>query len=81
MAVMNDRSQAGSAYMKGRLELMLNRRLLKDDDLGMNEALNEVDENGQGLNVSATFVVKITRDRSQIFDTMSDTQYANTVPL
>ena len=55
MTVLNDRSQAGSAYKEGRLELLINRRVLSDDDLGLFEPLNEVDEHGQSFNVSAKF--------------------------
>lgn len=43
MTVMNSRSQGGSVLKKGRIELMQNRRLQKDDSRGMGEPLNEVD--------------------------------------
>lgn len=33
--VLNDRSQAGSAIKEGRIELMQNRRLFKDDGRGV----------------------------------------------
>uniref|UniRef100_A0A905ATF6 Alpha-mannosidase n=1 Tax=Glossina morsitans morsitans TaxID=37546 RepID=A0A905ATF6_GLOMM len=48
MAVLNDRAQGGSSTEEGALELMLHRRLLSDDNLGVGEALNEI-ENGRGL--------------------------------
>uniref|UniRef100_A0A1A9UWS6 Glycosyl hydrolase family 38 C-terminal domain-containing protein n=1 Tax=Glossina austeni TaxID=7395 RepID=A0A1A9UWS6_GLOAU len=48
MAVLNDRAQGGSSTEEGALELMLHRRLLRDDNLGVGEALNET-ENGRGL--------------------------------
>jgi hypothetical protein len=35
MAVMNEVNEAGSAYVDSRIELIINRRLFKDDDLGM----------------------------------------------
>ena len=44
MTVMNDRPQGGSAYDKGRIELMINRRVLSDDGMGLNEFLDERDE-------------------------------------
>ncbi|KAI9577087.1 hypothetical protein GQX74_011167 [Glossina fuscipes] len=48
MAVLNDRAQRGSSTEEGALELMLHRRLLRDDNLGVGEALNKI-ENGHGL--------------------------------
>jgi len=38
---MNDRSQGGSSLNKGEIELMIQRRILHDDDRGLGEALNE----------------------------------------
>ena len=61
MTVMNDRSQGGSAIEQGRIELMQNRRLFYDDNRGVDEALNETDENGYGIQVNALY-------RAQIFD-------------
>ena len=40
--VMNDRSQGGSVFKSGRVELMQNRRLNENDGRGMGEPLNEV---------------------------------------
>ena len=34
---------------------MQNRRLLRDDDRGVEEALNEIDANGEGLKVFAKY--------------------------
>ena len=42
MSVMNDRPQGGSAYKDGRIELMIQRRVLKDDGLGLPDVLNDV---------------------------------------
>jgi len=55
MIVMNDRPQGGSAYHENRVELMFNRRGYSDDQMGMVEPINEVDEYKEGLNVSAKF--------------------------
>ena len=55
MTVLNDRSQGGSVLEEGRIELMQNRRLLYDDDRGVDEALNETDEFGNGISVPATY--------------------------
>ncbi|XP_015121133.1 lysosomal alpha-mannosidase [Diachasma alloeum] len=41
LSVLNDRAQGGSSINDGELEVMLHRRLLQDDRLGVGEALNE----------------------------------------
>ncbi|KAH8334493.1 hypothetical protein KR059_010681 [Drosophila kikkawai] len=41
MALLNDRAQGGSSMKDGQLELMLHRRLVRDDGYGVGEALNE----------------------------------------
>ena len=43
MLVMNDRSQGGSGFRKGHIELMFNRRGTSDDALGMGEPSIEMD--------------------------------------
>ncbi|EDW77497.1 uncharacterized protein Dwil_GK24528 [Drosophila willistoni] len=40
-AVLNDRAQGGSSMQNGELEIMLHRRLIRDDGYGVGEALNE----------------------------------------
>lgn len=47
--VINDRSQGGSSYREGEIELMIHRRILRDDGRGVGEPLNELDYDGQGL--------------------------------
>lgn len=49
--VLTDRSQGGSSLQPGQIELMIHRRLLKDDDKGVGEPLNEIDQDGEGLKV------------------------------
>eukprot|EP00095_Tigriopus_kingsejongensis_P005742 maker-scaffold28_size608977-snap-gene-1.16 protein:Tk05742 transcript:maker-scaffold28_size608977-snap-gene-1.16-mRNA-1 annotation:"hypothetical protein DAPPUDRAFT_207420" len=49
MSVLNDRSQGGSSLKDGDLELMVHRRLLVDDDRGLQEVLNETDSSDNGL--------------------------------
>jgi len=57
---MNERSQAGSATLqKGMIELIHNRRLLFDDDRGVDEALNETDAEGFGMKVNARYWLNI----------------------
>ncbi|XP_011309552.1 lysosomal alpha-mannosidase-like [Fopius arisanus] len=41
LSILNDRAQGGSSINDGELELMLHRRLLRDDQLGVGEPLNE----------------------------------------
>lgn len=41
LAVLNDRAQGGSSLLDGVIELMVHRRLLRDDAFGVGEALNE----------------------------------------
>jgi lysosomal alpha-mannosidase len=41
LSVLPDRAQGGSSINDGEIELMLHRRLLKDDGYGVGEALNE----------------------------------------
>lgn len=48
VAVLNDRSQAGTSLKNGEIELMIHRRLFSDDGHGVGEDLNEFNENGVG---------------------------------
>ncbi|XP_017099273.3 lysosomal alpha-mannosidase-like [Drosophila bipectinata] len=48
IALLNDRSQGGTSMQDGQLELMLHRRLVRDDGLGVGEALDE-EKYGQPL--------------------------------
>ncbi|CAB3366560.1 Hypothetical predicted protein [Cloeon dipterum] len=48
LAIITDRAQGGSSIENGTLEIMLHRRLLFDDDKGVEEALNET-AFGEGL--------------------------------
>ncbi|XP_032680589.1 lysosomal alpha-mannosidase isoform X2 [Odontomachus brunneus] len=53
LSVLTDRAQGGSSMDDGAIELMLHRRLLKDDAFGVGEALNE-SAYGEGLVVRGT---------------------------
>ncbi|ERL87070.1 hypothetical protein D910_04471 [Dendroctonus ponderosae] len=48
VAVLNDRSQAGTSLGEGQIELMVHRRDVKDDAKGVGEALNDT-EFDQGI--------------------------------
>jgi len=62
--VMNDRAQGGTADLTDRanIELMQNRRILFSDDMSPNEALNETEYDGLGIQSNAKYYL-------QIFDT------------
>ncbi|KAK7498336.1 hypothetical protein BaRGS_00010596 [Batillaria attramentaria] len=55
--VMTDRSQGGASLRDGELELMVHRRLLHDDSLGVGEPLNETGADGKGLVVRGSHYV------------------------
>lgn len=49
LSILPDRPQGGSSIHDGQIELMLHRRLLQDDGLGMEEPLNEPGIDRRGL--------------------------------
>lgn len=49
LSILPDRPQGGSSIRDGQVELMLHRRLLQDDGLGMEEPLNEPGIDRRGL--------------------------------
>lgn len=57
VTILNERPQAGSADItdKATIELIQNRRLLYDDYCGIDEALNETDSDGFGLQSTALY--------------------------
>ena len=60
VTVMNDRAQGGSADLqKSTIELVMHRRLLQDDNRGVQEILNETDSNGVGIKVTAKYYLQI----------------------
>ncbi|XP_012143157.2 lysosomal alpha-mannosidase II isoform X2 [Megachile rotundata] len=56
LSVLTDRAQGGSSMKDGEIEMMIHRRLLKDDAFGVDEALNET-AYGKGLVVRGSHYV------------------------
>ncbi len=52
---MNDRPQGGSAYSKGRIELMINRFGTTIDNLGVLDPVQDLDLSGLTVNVSSSY--------------------------
>lgn len=59
--VMTDRSEGGSSLKSGSVEIMVHRRLLKDDGRGVGEPLNETGQFGDGLMVVGKHRVLLTK--------------------
>ncbi|CAK9177487.1 unnamed protein product [Ilex paraguariensis] len=62
LSVLVDRSVGGSSISDGQLELMLHRRLLRDDSRGVAEALNEtvcIHDECYGLTIQGKFYFRI----------------------
>jgi len=64
VTVMTDRAQGGTMYKTGRIELMQNRRMYFDDGRGVNEALNETNQYGFGLQVPASYYIQLFNKQS-----------------
>lgn len=62
VSILVDRSVGGSSIIDGQMELMLHRRLLKDDGRGVAEALNEtvcVSDKCAGLTIQGKYYLRI----------------------
>lgn len=62
LTLLNDRSQGGSALKSNRMEVMIDRRLMKDDYKGLEEALNETDSHGSPLPVTTHSIILLEKD-------------------
>lgn len=55
MTLVTDRSQGASSLFEGNVEIMIHRRILHDDSLGVDENLNELGADQKGLIVKGKF--------------------------
>ena len=69
MLIMNDRSQGGSGFRPGKIELMFNRRGSTDDDLGLAEPLNESNL-GMPIRTNNLYYLKFTTSREELYSTI-----------
>ncbi len=60
LTVLPDRAQGGSSLKDGSVELMIHRRLSRDDGYGMSEALNEVGFDRKGLVVRGKHILLLS---------------------
>jgi len=57
--VTNDRSQGATSLKPGQIEFMQQRRTPGHDNKGMPEEYNELDKNGNGIRVPATYQIQL----------------------
>lgn len=55
MTVMPDRSMAGTSLLRGRIELLMHRRVVGDDSRGLGEHLDERNEFNEPVFVHSEF--------------------------
>ncbi|CAF3620466.1 unnamed protein product [Rotaria sp. Silwood1] len=60
LTILTDRSEGGGSMHDGSIEIMVHRRILHDDSLGVGEALNET-AYGKGLVVSGKHILLVER--------------------
>ncbi|KAJ2942177.1 hypothetical protein O0L34_g15718 [Tuta absoluta] len=65
VSIITDRSEGGSSLEEGVIEVMLHRRLVKDDHKGVGEPLNETVLNGVGLVVRGKHRVVLTETKPE----------------
>ena len=72
-AVVSERFHGGSSLGDGELEIMLHRRLVTDDRLGVAESLNELGSDGKGLITRGNFriIVAVPSASAQVFKTQT----------
>ncbi|XP_026734781.1 lysosomal alpha-mannosidase-like [Trichoplusia ni] len=67
MCVLTDRTQGGTSYNDGEIELMVHRRLLTDDGFGLEETLNE-EAYGVGLVIKGKHRILFGNYRQEVDD-------------
>ncbi|CDW86560.1 lysosomal alpha-mannosidase [Stylonychia lemnae] len=81
MIVMNDRPQAGSAFIDGRIELIFDRRIATTDGLGNGQGHQETYGDG-GLRRSANrYWLRFTQTRKEAFNVIYDRTMRKSNPL
>ena len=81
LTLCTDRSQGGSSVTDGSIEIMLHRRLLHDDSLGVSEPLNEPGFDNKGLVVTGAIylLLNTTRNSAKLHRPLAHS--INTQPL
>ena len=64
MSILVDRAQAGGSMAPGQMDLMVHRRITKDDSRGVGEPLLEPGQFGDGLMVRGTHQVVVGKPNS-----------------
>ena len=67
MLALNDRSQAASTYVKGRMEFLINRYGVTSDELGLSEAMNDQTPDYMGPNITAKFWISFPKTKLEVF--------------
>jgi len=75
LSILNDRSQSAASINNGQIEIMVHRRLLRDDSRGVGEPLNETDSItpypnpvriGDGLHITGSFYLLLDKSSSAV---------------
>ncbi|CAF1567664.1 unnamed protein product [Rotaria magnacalcarata] len=61
LSVITDRAQGGGSIEDGQVEIMLHRRTLTDDGLGVSETLNELGNDSQGIAVRGRHLLSVAK--------------------
>lgn len=80
MAILVDRAQGGSSLQDGAIEIMVHRRLLRDDAFGVGEALNET-AYGKGLVACGKHYLIVGPSRSQSPTTQAQERFVQVKKL
>ncbi|CAF3662360.1 unnamed protein product [Adineta steineri] len=61
MSIVTDRAQGGGSIYDGQIEIMIHRRVLTDDVLGVSEPLNEMGIDRRGLVIRGRHLLALTK--------------------